>query len=105
MELHNTIECTHGAVLSLVAREDILYAGCQDGYVRVWDLQTNTFIRTIIVQEVNPLSHNLFSLCAHLRAQNVDILSLSLLGSDIYVCSANGQVKVIHPPAHRRLAF
>jgi len=68
LELLNTIECTHGAVLSLVAREDILYAGCQDGYVRVWDLQTNTFIRTIIVQEVNPLSLYLSSLGAHLRA-------------------------------------
>ncbi|KAH9993855.1 Zn-dependent exopeptidase [Russula vinacea] len=74
LELLTTIECTHGAVLSLVTREDLLYAGCQDGYVRVWDMQTKTFIRTIIVQE------------------NVDILSLSILGSDLYVCSANGQV-------------
>ncbi|KAI9446065.1 Zn-dependent exopeptidase [Lactarius indigo] len=65
LELLNTIECTH----------DILYAGCQDGYVRVWDLQTNGFIRTIMVQE------------------NVDVLSLSILGSDIYTCSADGQVK------------
>lgn len=75
LELLNTIECTHGAILSLVAREDILYAGCQDGYVRVWDLQTNGFIRTIMVQE------------------NVDVLSLSILGSDLYTCSADGQVK------------
>ncbi|KAH9966153.1 Zn-dependent exopeptidase [Russula compacta] len=75
LNLVRTIQCTHGAVLSLVTREDILYAGCQDGYVRVWDMQTNTFIRTIIVQE------------------NVDILSLSTLGSDLYVCSANEQVK------------
>ena len=36
-----------------MTREDILYAGCQDGYVRVWDLQTNGFIRTIMVQEVS----------------------------------------------------
>ncbi|KAI0256992.1 Zn-dependent exopeptidase [Lactifluus subvellereus] len=75
LELLSSIECTHGAILSLVTREDIIYAGCQDGYVRVWDLQTNTFIRTIMVQE------------------NVDILSLSILGSDLYVCSADGQVK------------
>jgi hypothetical protein len=60
LELLNTIECTHGAIISLVTREDILYAGCQDGYVRVWDLQTNGFIRTIIVQEV---SARLFSRC------------------------------------------
>ncbi|KAH9173572.1 Zn-dependent exopeptidase [Lactarius sanguifluus] len=75
LELLNTIECTHGAILSLVTREDILYAGCQDGYVRVWDLPTNGFIRTIMVQE------------------NVDVLSLSILGSDLYTCSADGQVK------------
>ncbi|KAI0263416.1 hypothetical protein BC834DRAFT_887180 [Gloeopeniophorella convolvens] len=75
LELLNTIDCEHGAILSLVTREDILYAGCQDGYVRVWDLQTNTFIRTIIVQE------------------GVDILSLSMLGSDLYTFSANGKVK------------
>lgn len=75
LELLNTIECTHGAILSLVTREDILYAGCQDGYVRVWDLQTNGFIRTIMVQE------------------NVDVLSLSILGSDLYTCSADGRVK------------
>ena len=25
----------------------------QDGYVRVWDMQTKTFIRTVIVQEVS----------------------------------------------------
>jgi hypothetical protein len=36
-----------------VTREEILYAGCQDGYVRVWDLQTNGFVRTIMVQEVS----------------------------------------------------
>ncbi|KAH9980925.1 Zn-dependent exopeptidase [Lactifluus volemus] len=75
IELLYTIECTHGAILSLVTREDFMYAGCQDGYVRVWDLQTNTFIRTIIVQE------------------SVDILSLSILGCDLYACSADGQVK------------
>ncbi|KAI9511084.1 Zn-dependent exopeptidase [Russula earlei] len=75
LELISTIECSHGAVLSLVTREDILYAGCQDGYVRVWDMQTNTFIRTIIVHE------------------NVAVLSLSILDTDLYVCSADGQVK------------
>ncbi|KAN0141012.1 Zn-dependent exopeptidase [Lactarius tabidus] len=75
LELLSTIECTHGAILSLVTREEILYAGCQDGYVRVWDLQTNGFVRTIMVQE------------------NVAALSLSILGSDLYTCSADGQVK------------
>ncbi|KAI0051074.1 Zn-dependent exopeptidase [Auriscalpium vulgare] len=75
LELLDTVDCTHGAVLSLVTRGDVLYAGCQDGYVKVWDLQTNTLIRTIIVQE------------------NVDILSLSMLHTDLYTFSANGQIQ------------
>ncbi|KAI0061595.1 Zn-dependent exopeptidase [Artomyces pyxidatus] len=74
LELTNTIACTHGAVLSIATRGDMLYAGCQDGYVKVWDLQANTLIRTIIVQE------------------NVDILSLSMLHADLYTFSANGYV-------------
>ncbi|THH19346.1 hypothetical protein EW146_g1817 [Bondarzewia mesenterica] len=73
--LVHTFECYHGAVLSLVARGDIIYAGCQEGYVKVWDTQTKTLVRTIIVQE------------------NVDVLSLSMMHSDVYTCSANGQVK------------
>jgi di- and tripeptidase len=39
-------------VLSLVVRSETLYAGCQDGYVKIWDLETKTLVRTIIVQEV-----------------------------------------------------
>ena len=53
LELLTTIKCTHGAVLSFVTQEDLLYAAYQDGYVRVWDMQTKTFIRTVIVQEVS----------------------------------------------------
>ncbi|KZV68817.1 Zn-dependent exopeptidase [Peniophora sp. CONT] len=67
-------ECSHGAVLSLAACGDTVYAGCQDGYVKVWDLQTRTLMRTIIVQE------------------GIDVLSLSVLGTDVYACSADGQV-------------
>jgi len=44
--------CNHGAVLALVAKGDTIYAACQDGYVRVFDLETKTFVRTIIVHEV-----------------------------------------------------
>ena len=44
--------CDHGAVLALVAKGDTIYAACQDGYVRVFDLETKTFVRTIIVHEV-----------------------------------------------------
>ncbi|OBZ71455.1 putative di- and tripeptidase DUG2 [Grifola frondosa] len=73
--LLHTFDCATGAVLTLVVRGDTVYAGCQDGYVKVWDLETRTLVRTIIAIE------------------NVDILSLSMLGSDLYVCSANGEIQ------------
>ncbi|KII90799.1 hypothetical protein PLICRDRAFT_174166 [Plicaturopsis crispa FD-325 SS-3] len=73
-EVH-TFDCCHGAVLALVVRGDTAYAGCQDGYVKVWDLETKTIVRTIMVQE------------------NVDLLSLSMLHTDLFTCSANGQVQ------------
>ncbi|KZT19994.1 glutathione degradosome [Neolentinus lepideus HHB14362 ss-1] len=75
LTLAHTFDCCHGAVLSLTARGDTVFAGCQDGYVKVWDLETKVLVRTIIVQE------------------GVDILSLSMLHSDLYTCSANGQVQ------------
>ncbi|GLB38271.1 putative zn-dependent exopeptidase [Lyophyllum shimeji] len=68
-------ECSHGAVLALVARGETIYAGCQNGYVKVLDLETKTLVRTIIVQE------------------SVDILAMSMLDSDLYTCSADGFVK------------
>ncbi|KAI6042632.1 glutathione degradosome [Pisolithus marmoratus] len=74
-KLLHTFECSHGAVLSLAVRSDTIFAGCQDGYVKVFDLETKTLVRTIIVQE------------------NVDILSLSMMHSDLFTCSANGQVQ------------
>ncbi|KAF9235175.1 hypothetical protein BU15DRAFT_78272 [Melanogaster broomeanus] len=73
--LTHTFECNHGAVLSLVVRGDTIFAGCQDGYVKVFDLETKTLVRTIIVQE------------------NVDILSLSMMHSDLYTCSSNGRIQ------------
>ncbi|KAF8630926.1 hypothetical protein AX17_005283 [Amanita inopinata Kibby_2008] len=73
--LLSTFEFTHGAVLALAARGDTLYAACQDGYVKVLDLETQTLVRTIIVQE------------------SVDILALSMMGSNLYTCSADGWIK------------
>lgn len=67
--------CNQGAVLALVAKGDTIYAGCQDGHVKVFDLETKTLVRTIIVQE------------------GIDIISMSMLNSDLYTCSANGWVK------------
>ncbi|KAI0317637.1 Zn-dependent exopeptidase [Amylostereum chailletii] len=74
-EYQHTFDCCHGAVLSIATRGDNVYSGCQDGYVKVWDLQTRTLVRTIIVQE------------------GVDVLSLSVVHSDVYTFSANGCVK------------
>ncbi|KAH0586115.1 hypothetical protein H2248_007384 [Termitomyces sp. 'cryptogamus'] len=68
-------ECAQGAVLALVAQNETIYAGCQDGYVKVLDLETKTLVRTIIVQE------------------GIDILSMSMIGSDLYTCSADGWIK------------
>jgi len=45
----------HGAVLALEAKGDTIYAACQEGYVKVLDLETRTLVRTIIVQEVKRL--------------------------------------------------
>ncbi|TFK70401.1 glutathione degradosome [Pluteus cervinus] len=74
-KLVHEFACTHGAVLALIVKDDTIYAGCQDGYVKILDLETKTLVRTIIVQE------------------GVDILSMTLIGSDLYTCSANGWVK------------
>ncbi|KAI0685388.1 Zn-dependent exopeptidase [Cerioporus squamosus] len=73
--LVHTFDCDAGAVLALVVRGDTVYAGCQDGLVKVWDLETRTLVRTLLVVE------------------NVDILSMSMLHSDLYVCSANGDIQ------------
>lgn len=54
-KLLHEFPCSHGAVLALAARGETLYAGCQDGYVKVLDLETKTLVRTIIVQEVRVL--------------------------------------------------
>ncbi|EIW59658.1 Zn-dependent exopeptidase [Trametes versicolor FP-101664 SS1] len=74
-QLLHTFDCGAGAVLALAVRGDTVYAGCQDGLVKVWDLETRTLVRTLLVVE------------------NVDILSMSMLHSDLYVCSANGDIQ------------
>ena len=43
--------------------------------MKVFDLETKTLVRTIIAQE------------------GVDILSLSMIDTDLYTCSANGQIQ------------
>ncbi|TFK20012.1 glutathione degradosome [Coprinopsis marcescibilis] len=73
--LEHQFELNHGAILAIVAHGDTIFAGCQDGYVKVLDLETKTLIRTIIV------------------AEGIDILSMSMLNSDLFTCSADGWVK------------
>ena len=53
--LVHTFEASAGAVLSLVVRNETVYAGCQDGHVKVFDLDMRTVVRTIIAQEVSAL--------------------------------------------------
>ncbi|OCH91138.1 Zn-dependent exopeptidase [Obba rivulosa] len=73
--LLHTFDCTIGAVLAVEVHNDTVFAGCQDGYVKIWDLETRTLVRSLIV------------------AENVDILSLSILGTDLYTCAANGEIQ------------
>lgn len=77
-QLIHTFPCAHGAVLSLLSNPtgETIYAGCQDGYVKVWDLLTGTLVREILVQE------------------SEDVLSLSLgCGGDLWTGSANGMIQ------------
>ncbi|OAX39892.1 glutathione degradosome [Rhizopogon vinicolor AM-OR11-026] len=74
LSMIHSFDCQHGAVLSLAASGETIYAGCQDGHVKVLDVETRTLVRSIIVQE------------------NVDVLSLSIMQSDLYTCSANGRI-------------
>ena len=80
----HTFECCHGAVLSLVTRGDNVYAGCQDGYVKVWDLQARTLVRTIIVQEVR-LSDSLVLFSANLMPGRGRVILVDAAFGRVYV--------------------
>ncbi|KIY51443.1 Zn-dependent exopeptidase [Fistulina hepatica ATCC 64428] len=68
---------TKGAVYAIAATDETVYAACQDGYVKVIDVETKTQIRSILVEEA------------------IDILSMCLHepSSDLYTGSANGLVR------------
>jgi di- and tripeptidase len=68
-----------GGILSLVSRNGTIYAGCQDGQIKMWDQDTKTLLRTLIVEV--PVSE-------HPRAN--DVLSLSMVEGDLYACMGNG---------------
>ncbi|KZS96118.1 glutathione degradosome [Sistotremastrum niveocremeum HHB9708] len=71
----HTFSGCDGGVLSLVARNGTIYAGCQGGHVKVYDLDTRTLVRTIMMPD------------------NSDILSLSMIDTDLYTSSASGWVR------------
>lgn len=73
LRLLHTFSDLPGAVLSLAVRDSLLFAGCQDGQIKVWDMETRSCVRTIIAQEA-------------------DILSMTHVGSDLYTASASGQI-------------
>ncbi|PCH39650.1 hypothetical protein WOLCODRAFT_159236 [Wolfiporia cocos MD-104 SS10] len=60
--LAHTFECCMGTVLTLAVRDETVYAECPDGHVKVWDLETRTFLRSLIVVE------NIFSLNASFQS-------------------------------------
>lgn len=62
-----------GAVLSFAVRDSLLFAGIQDGETAVWDLETGACIRTI-------------------EAHDVDVMTITVLGDDVYTAAADGKV-------------
>ncbi|KAF8607063.1 Zn-dependent exopeptidase [Ceratobasidium sp. AG-I] len=65
---------TGGAVLALAVRDGMVFAGGQAGKVAVWDVESLALVRVLVA------------------AEGVDVLSLSVLGQDLYACSADGYV-------------
>lgn len=76
-QLIHTFSCAHGAVLSLAVRgHDTVFAGCQDGFVDVLDLDTKTVVRVLSI------------------TAGEDVLALSILQGDLYAGEAAGVIQV-----------
>ena len=73
LELLREFTGLHGAVHSFAVRDSLLYAGQQDGEIKVWDVETNACIRSI-------------------QAHDADVLAMSVLGEDVYTAAADGRV-------------
>lgn len=85
-ERHTFSGC-EGGVLSLIARNGTIYAGCQDGHIKIFDQDTKTLLRTILVK-TPPSSQSNES--ASERNRSTDVLSLSIIGGHLYACMGNG---------------
>ncbi|ORY35351.1 hypothetical protein BCR39DRAFT_508937 [Naematelia encephala] len=73
LRILRTFDNLSGAVLSFVVRDSLLYAGLQAGEIVVWDLETGALIRTI-------------------EAHDADVLTMAVLGGDVYTAAADGKV-------------
>lgn len=90
-EKHTFSGC-EGGVLSLIARNGTIYAGCQDGNIKIFDQDTKTLLRTLLVK-VPPSSTSSAHTEVHStpqRDRNSDVLSLSILDGHLYACMGNG---------------
>jgi di- and tripeptidase len=75
-----------GAVLSFAVRDSLLFAGLQDGEIVVWDLETGACIRTI-------------------EAHDSDVLTMAVLGSEVYTAAADGRVIRVNEEFDATAAF
>ncbi|WWC63076.1 uncharacterized protein I303_105675 [Kwoniella dejecticola CBS 10117] len=73
LSLVKTFDNLPGGVLSFAIRDSLLYAGLQAGEICVWDMETGACIRTI-------------------EAHEADVLSISVLGGDVYTSAADGRI-------------
>ena len=82
--LRHTFNACDGGVLCLVARNGTVFGGCQDGHIKVWDLETKTLVRTL---DIHPRPTVGLSVS---HASSIDVLSLSMIGTDLYSVLSSG---------------
>jgi len=83
--LRHTFNACEGGVLSLVTRNGTVFGGCQDGHIKIWDLETKTLVRTLDV-----FPRPTVGLSVSHASSSVDVLALSMIGTDLYSVLSNG---------------
>lgn len=73
LQLIQNFTSLNGAVHCFAVRDSLLYAGQQDGEIKTWDLETGACIRSI-------------------QAHEADVLTMCVLGDDVYTAAADGRV-------------